>query len=251
MYPAERQSEILRIAHDNGGAVSVTALAEQLDVASETVRRDLDVLERQGRVTRHRGGAALVGRAPFEAALARRLDEDRGEKEAIAERILGMLPDDGVVLLDSGSTTQALAERFPDRELTVVTNNLPTVPELARRSRLTVFALPGRVRPVTQGVADVWTWRRLERLRGDVAVLGANGLTAGGATTTVPEEAAVKAAMVRAARYRVLAVTSAKMGRESFCHYADLADFDAVVTGGVPDELAADIRAAGPELFIV
>ena len=84
MYPAERQSEILRIAHDNGGAVSVTALAERLDVASETVRRDLDVLERQGRVSRHRGGAALVGRAPFEAALARRLDEGPDAEASIA-----------------------------------------------------------------------------------------------------------------------------------------------------------------------
>lgn len=251
MYPAERQSEIVRLAREGDGTVTIADLAERLEVATETVRRDLAVLERQGLVARHRGGAQLLDPEPFETALGPRNEREREEKVAIGRRVIDLLPSDGVVLLDSGSTTHVLAESFPDRELTVVTNNVPALPLLVARERLSVFALPGRVRHVTHGVVDLWAWQRLARLGADVAVIGANGVSARGASTTVPEEAALKSALVEASRFRILAVTSSKLGRESFCRYAGLEEFDVVVTDrGAPEEIAEEIRAAGPELII-
>lgn len=253
MYPAERQREIVRIAQQNEGSVAVGSLADALSVAPETVRRDLAVLERQGVIARRHGGASLVGPVPFEASLARRNQEERAEKERIVQRIIELLPEDGVVLLDSGSLAYLIAEAFPDREQTVVTNNIAALPILRRRTRLTVLALPGRLRPVTQAAVDTWTARRLADLHVDVAVLGANGVTVdAGATTTTPEEAQVKAAMLRTGRRRVLAVTASKLGLTSFCRFADLSDFDAIVTDDrVPDDDAAAISAAGPELVVV
>ncbi|SJM47271.1 DeoR/GlpR family DNA-binding transcription regulator [Microbacterium sp. JB110] len=251
MYPAERQSEIVRLARTGDGSVMISALTDHLEVTAETIRRDLSVLERQGILHRHRGGAILRDPEPFEAAIGSRNERERDAKLSIAARIVELLPDDGVVMMDSGSTTHVLAEVFPDRELTVVTNNIPAISLLAERPRLSVFALPGRVRHVTHGAVDLWGWQRLAKLRGDVAIVGANGVTSHGATTTIPEEAALKSALVKAARFRVLAVTSSKLGRESFCRYADLDEFDVVVTdSAAPPDIADEIRAAGPELIL-
>lgn len=251
MYPAERQSEIIRLAREGDGSVTISDLSDRLDVAPETIRRDLSVLERQRMLRRHRGGAVLSAAEPFEIGLGTRNERELDQKQAIGERIVGLLPQDGVVMLDSGSTTHVLADMFPDRALTVVTNSIPAIPLLLRRPRLSVHALPGRVRHVTQGAVDLWAWQRLERLHSDLAVVGANGVTAQGATTTVPEEAALKSALIASSRVRVLAVTSSKLGRESFCRYAGLDEFDVVVTDReAPPEIADEIRAAGPELIL-
>jgi len=245
MYPAERQSEIVRLARSGDGSVAISDLTVRLDVAAETIRRDLAVLERQGLVLRRRGGATVRDAQPFELGISTRNSLEAEQKRAISERVVELLPPDGVVLMDSGSTTHALAGVFPNRGLTVVTNNLAAVPRLLERSQLAVHVLPGRVRHVTHGAVDLWAWQRLGKLH------GANGVTARGATTTIPEEAALKAAMVAAARFRILAVTSSKLGVESFCRYAGLDEFDVVVTdNGASPEIADEIRAAGPDLIL-
>ena len=123
MYAAERQQRILDEARENG-RVEVAALAEQLDVTPETVRRDLTALERQGVVRRVHGGAMPLENLGFEPRLDVRRERYIAEKQRIAKAALDLVPDSGTVLLDAGTTTQLLAEQLPhDRELTVVTNS--------------------------------------------------------------------------------------------------------------------------------
>ncbi|GAB3617175.1 DeoR/GlpR family DNA-binding transcription regulator [Okibacterium endophyticum] len=254
MYPAERQAAILEIAQSGDGTISVTAMGERLQVTPETIRRDLAVLERQGVIMRVHGGARLTRGTPFELSLARRQLDEADEKRAIAGRVLRELPADGVVLLDSGSLTLVVASMFPlDRELIVVTNNLPAVRLLTEHPLLTVLALPGRVRSLTLGTVDEWTRERISSLNVDLAILGGNGLTiAAGLTTTVPDEAEVKRAMLLSARRRLLAITSTKIGHSSFCHVADLNELDMIVTDSrIDPDQASDLSSAGPELVVV
>lgn len=254
MYPAERQAAILASARrDPEGKVSVSSLSAHLGVAPETVRRDLAALERQGMVRRRHGGAVLTPhRRPFEPSLGSRRGKETAERRAIARRVLDEIPDDGVLLLDSGSMTLEVADQLPaGRSLVVVTNSLPAAALLAARPGFTVLALPGRVRSVTQGAVGDWTRRRIEGLHADVAVLGANGLDARGATTTLPEEVEAKRAMLGAARHRVLAVTASKIGSPSLCHVAGVGEFDAIITDSrIPPRATDELVAAGAELII-
>jgi DeoR family transcriptional regulator, fructose operon transcriptional repressor len=254
MYPAERQAAIVALARNGDGEISVSTMSDALEVTVETIRRDLSVLERQGHVTRHHGGARLAHNTPFEQSLVKRQRHEAPEKRAIAERLIQELPADGAVMLDSGWLPLVIASVFPDdRELIVVTNNLPAIPLLTRKPRLTVLALPGRIRSLTQGIVDEWTRQRISTLNVDLAILGANGLTAThGATTTIPDEAEVKRGMLLAGKRRILAVTASKIGRASFCHFADVSELDAIITDSrIDDEQAAQLSAAGPELIIV
>lgn len=253
MYPAERQSAILTLARAGNGEISVSAVSVELRVTPETIRRDLNVLERQGMISRLHGGARLAQSTPFELALGQRQLDHAVEKQRIAQRVLQELPEDGVVLLDSGSLTLVIAALFPaDRRLMVVTNNLPAVEILSQKPLLTVLALPGRVRSITQGAVDEWTRQRLTQLNVDLAIIGGNGLTLEhGLTTTILDEAEVKRAMLLSGRRRVLAVTSSKIGHSSFCRVANVDELDMIITDdGIDSDVAKRLSSAGPDLVI-
>jgi DeoR family transcriptional regulator, fructose operon transcriptional repressor len=251
MYAQERQQDILRRARQ-AGRVDVVTLAEALDVTTETIRRDLTVLERAGVLRRVHGGAIPVERLGFEPAVAARDVVMTAEKERIAKAALAELPEDGAVIIDAGTTTGRLAEAIPaDRELTVVVNSPPLATTLASRPNLTVVMLGGRVRGRTLATVDDAALRPLARLNVDVAFLGSNGVSVErGLTTPDPAEAAVKRAMVTAARRTVLLVDHSKVGDVHFAAFASLADVDVVITDtGLPDRQAAELRAAGPEVI--
>ncbi|MCS5720076.1 DeoR/GlpR family DNA-binding transcription regulator [Herbiconiux sp. CPCC 205763] len=250
MYPAERHAAILAAAHAQAGDVGVQELSEALGVTPETVRRDLGTLERRGLVRRRHGGAVLVPRAPFEPTLEQRGLAEADERRSVADVVVAELPDEGVLLLDSGSMTLEIAAVLAAgrRSLVVVTNSLPVAALLAPHPTVTVLALPGSVRAVTDAVVGPWTERRLAELHADVAVLGANGVVAGeGAFTTLPDEAAVKQRMIAAASRRILAVTATKFGTRSLCRFAGLDRFDLVVTDARLDPATAEaVGADGP-----
>src|SRR5204863_7568562 len=98
-----------------------------------------------------------VERLTFEPALAERDRLMTEEKEAIAHEALDLLPDNGAVLIDSGTTTRRLAQILPaDRGLTVVTNSPAIGMLLAHRDDLTVMLVGGRIRKTTLATVDDW-----------------------------------------------------------------------------------------------
>lgn len=250
MYAAERQQEIVRRARTEG-RVEVAALAAELAVTSETVRRDLDVLERQGLVRRVHGGALPVERLRFEPGVAERAAAMADEKERIAKAALDHLPREGAILIDAGTTTARFAELLPDdRELTVVTNALPIALTLSTGHRLTVLTVGGRVRGRTLAQVDRWALRSLAEIHVDVAFIATNGVSvAGGLTTPDLAEAAVKEAMVTAANKVVLLADHTKVGDDQFSRFADLDEVDVFVTdSGLDADAAAELTDAGVEV---
>ncbi|MEU6717147.1 DeoR/GlpR family DNA-binding transcription regulator [Nonomuraea sp. NPDC046802] len=251
MYAEERQQEILRRARD-AGRVDVVTLAAELDVTTETIRRDLTSLERAGVLRRVHGGAIPVERLGFEPAVATRDEVMTTEKERIAKAALAELPEDGSVIIDAGTTTGRLVQVLPaDRELTVVVNSPPLATALAARANLHVIMLGGRVRGKTLATVDDWALRPLAYLNVDVAFMATNGCsTAKGLTTPDPAEAAIKRAMVKAAQRSVLLADHTKFGNTYLATFAELSEIDVVITDtGLDPTLAADLAAAGPEVI--
>lgn len=252
MYPAERQAAILTLARELGGSLDLATARAELGVTAETVRRDFADLVRRGHVTRRRGGVQLLTTAPIELAIAQRRMQDTPQKLKIARRVVELLPERGSVFLDSGSVALFVASMVPlDRELTIITNNLPASLLLLQHPSLTLLSLPGQVKSVTQGVVDPELTDLFADLSIDVAVLGCNGLTpTTGASTTSPEEAIVKQAAIKSARKRVLAVTPRAIGVDAMCRFAPLRDIHTVVTEhGVGEQMVRRLAAEGPEVL--
>ncbi len=252
MYAEERQGEIAKQARVDG-RVDVAELSVAFGVSLETVRRDLTVLERSGVLRRVHGGAIPAERLRYESALAERAQERTAEKRRIAEAALAELAGATTVLLDAGSTTAELALLLPaTSELTVVTNALPIALLLSSRTDITVHLLGGRVRPRTQATVDHAALAGLQDLCVDVAFLGTNGLSRErGFTTADPAEAAVKRAMVRAARRAVVLADSSKVGDDQFARFAAIEDVETLICDtGLDPRVAAELEAAGPRVVL-
>lgn len=250
MYAQERQQAILERVRASGRG-DVATLAEEFDVTAETIRRDLAVLERHRLVRRTHGGALPVERLGFEPAVAAREGLLIDEKERIAKAALDEVPEEGALILDAGTTTVRLAELLPtDRELTVVTNALPVATVLAARPNITLHVIGGRIRGRTLAAVDDWAERALADLFVDVAFVGTNGLSvARGLTTPDRREAAVKRAMIAAARRTVVLADHTKVGNDVFARFGDLTDVDVVISDtGLDAETAAELEAAGPRV---
>lgn len=250
MYAAERQQRILERAQLDG-RVEVTGIAAWLEVTTETVRRDLAVLEQRGVVRRVHGGALPAERSVPELTLASRIGQQAETKLRIATRALDELPDDGTVLLDSGSTTLALAELLPaDARLTIVTNSAGIAQSLAGHDNVTLLLIGGRVRTVTAAAVGPWAMAALAGLSVDVAFLGTNGFDAAhGLTTPDQDEAAVKRAMLEAARTRIVLADSSKLGAVHLQRFAEAAELHTIITDGDADPDALDdLRATGPKV---
>ena len=247
MYGAERQQLLAQRARRDG-RIDVMAAAEEFEVAPETIRRDLGALERQGLVRRVYGGAIPVERLDFEPGVSQRDQTNAAEKERIARAAFDLLPGRGTLLLDAGTTTGRLASMLPtDRELTIVTNSLPVASQLAGRH--TVHMLGGRIRGTTLASVESWALDVLDGLTIDVGFFGANGFSVDrGCTTPDPAESAVKAAMVRACRRRVLLADHRKYGDDQFSRFAQLSEIDVVVTDSGLDEAALAELSAQTEV---
>jgi len=250
MYAEERQQYIVGLARSRG-RVDVTEVAAELQVTTETVRRDLTILERQGVLRRVHGGAIPVERLGFEPALAARDSVMTAEKDRIAKAALAELPEEGAVLLDAGSTTARLADLLPtDRPLTVVTNALPVALSLVSRPYLTVLLLGGRVRGRTLASVDTWATDALADTFVDVAFVATNGVSVRrGLTTPDHAEAATKRAMMASAARVVLLADHTKVGVDHLARFGDLHQVDALITdSGLDDRAAAELEVAGPRV---
>lgn len=241
MYPEERQQAIAAQVISRGRA-SVAELAQNFEVTTETVRRDLAILDRAGVLRRVHGGAVPTRALHLVEPSVDQRETTRAEhKQAIARAAAEFLPQSGsTVLIDAGTTTAKLAALLPaDRELLVLTNSVPIAARLAGAGSVSLQLLGGRVRGLTQACVGDQTVATLESLRVDIAFIGTNGLSVRhGASTPDPDEAAVKRAMVASANFVVLLADSSKVGREEFVSFAPLSSLDVVVTD--PEITAAD-----------
>ncbi len=259
MYAMERQELIERILLDEG-RVAVLELSSRFGVTTETVRRDLDALERVGALRRVHGGAVANERpSTIEPSVSERTHRRSGAKQAIAVRALDALGESfqGSIFLDAGTTTAAIAEMLPARltathgQAEVVTHSLTFAPSLASADSVSLTVIGGRIRGITAAAVGAGTVRAIETIRPDIAFVGANGVSARfGLSTPDPEEAAVKTAIVNAARKVVLVADASKFDRELLVGFARLDDIDVLVTDASPTaDLSAALKKAGTEVW--
>ena len=266
MFAEERQQLIVGLITASGRA-SVTDLAERFSITTETVRRDLAALEAAGSVRRVHGGAVSPDRfSTNEESILVRTDQRQPEKTRIAEAALALIPQDGTgsILIDAGSTTEALAELLaartaaatsisgPAAELVVITHSLPIAARLSGEPGIALHLLGGKVRGLTQAAVGQSTVEAARRIRPDIAFIGTNGIHAAfGLSTPDPEEAAVKAAFVQSARRIVVLADASKLDAETLVQFASLKDLDTLITDTKPSQDLADALAdAGVEVVV-
>lgn len=260
MYATERQGRIADgIAAQ--GRVSVVELAADFGVTTETIRRDLDILEHAGALRRVHGGAISPRRASLvEPSLTERSSTSAPAKAAIAARALDSIGADyrGSVMIDAGSTTGTFAALLPGHiaqraaRIDAVTHAVPIAHTLSAVPDIDLTVIGGQVRGLTAAAVGPSTVTAIDSLRPDVAFIGVNGLSADfGLSTPDPGEAAVKAALLRSARRVIVLADATKFGVESLVRFGQLGDVDILVTDARPDDaLSAALKDADVEVWL-
>jgi DeoR/GlpR family transcriptional regulator of sugar metabolism len=249
----DRQLQLLGLVRERA-QVEVATIAAATGASVETIRRDLRALEAQGLIRRSHGLVSAIESGAYETALAFRATNHADEKARIAERAVEHLGDARTVFLDEGFQTQLIAARLiATPGLTVVTSSLPVANALASRSDAQVIIVGGRVRGNTLGVVDHWAAEMLATFNLDLAFIGANGVSAEhGLSTPDPAVAMVKAAAVRAAQRNIFVGAHNKFGARTFVRFAELRDFDLMITGReLTGSAAAMLTSAGAHLVRV
>lgn len=205
-----RQLILDRLARD--GAVGIAVLARTLAVSRETVRRDLNALAGRHLLRKTHGGALVNNGA--EPSLSARMEVNAEGKRRIGHAAAKLVPDGAALVIDSGSTTQALAQALLGRRrLTVYTNDLDIARLLARRNGNVVHLLGGRMLDNEDATSGWETVTQLAQYHVDLAFIGVAGIADDGTLTDYEREGAeLRSRMLASARLPVLLADRTKFG---------------------------------------
>ena len=233
-------------------ALRVSELAQEFGVSTETVRRDLDELSRDGLISRTYGGAAIapVSQEPALNERHRILVEERSR---IARAAAALIEPHEVLMIDAGSTTAHFARRLAAefRDLTVITNSLSVATALAATPSIRVLLCPGDYDGHEGGVFGPETIEFLGRFSAGRCVIGCSGLSTAGPSEASSGSAWVKRRMIERSGSATLLADRGKFGQtalETICGLDGLGD---IVTDTRPGgALSKALRVAGVRLHV-
>jgi DeoR/GlpR family transcriptional regulator of sugar metabolism len=250
LIPDQRREKLMRLLRRDT-VLSVAQLTELLGVSHMTVRRDIAVLEREGRAYSVPGGVRHASPMHEEPTFATKAGTERAEKAAIAQRAESLLHDDMTIYLDAGTTTGALTPAIRERSgMTVITNDCVIVDDVTGSTNVDVIHVGGRLDHTNRSTVGRLAARTLRQLNTDLAFISTSSWDLSrGVTTPAEAKVEVKLAALEGASESVLLATSTKFGTFGMYDVVPLRRFDRIITDDGLQAAAADgIRDLGVEL---
>lgn len=250
MLPFERREKIIFLLEAEK-AITVESLASRLFVSGATLRRDLQVMEEEGRIRRTRGGASLPVQRVQDIPLLARRQERMAEKQAIARAAARFFSPGDTLVLDASTTALALSEPLKAMDsLTVVTSGLLTAQAFAVPGRQ-VLCTGGTLRENSASLTGEEAMAFLRGHHGTWTVLSCRGLTAEGFWESAPEEAALKRCMLDVGEKHMLLCDATKLNHYFLCRTAELKSLHVLVTDKMPEgALLAALQEANVRIIV-
>ena len=251
MKADSRRQKIVELLIEEGTA-SLDLLCRHFDVSVMTIHRDLDELEAQGLLRKQRGGATIQSSIHFDSDFRYRTQLCASEKRCVAQRTAEFIEPGMSVMLDDGSTSQAIAPFLVGKSpLTVITNNLSLIADLGGLAGITVLALGGTYSKTFNGFFGILTESALQDLRADVALMSSSSIDGASAFHQDLEVVAVKRRMMESSARCFLMADHHKFERTALYLLARLDEFDGVITNSVLAKHKADaLRRDGISLYL-
>lgn len=246
MLAGERHLEILKRIQDRGG-IRVASLAKELNVTEETIRRDLERLDTEGKLRRIRGGALPLESDRRELPMSVREAVNLDRKRAIAAAAAKHVHEGDVIALDASSTAREMARLLADRPVTVVSNSLAIASVLVNRAEIRVVSTGGFLDAPSLSFVGSLAEESLDRFHIKKLFFSCAGIDPiRGLSVTADEHAGIKKRMMDAADKVYLLADSSKFNTSAVEFFAKLSDVDTVITDTLIDpRLVEELRAQG------
>ncbi|MFV0283674.1 MAG: DeoR/GlpR family DNA-binding transcription regulator [Castellaniella sp.] len=252
MHPNPRQIKLLN-SLQGSGSCSLEALASDLNVTVQTVRRDVQRLSEANLLIRFHGGVRLPNATTENIAYRQRAHLHAEEKERIAQAIAREIPNDCSLLINIGTTTEAIARALSGHTgLRVITNNVNVAYTLGRQPGCEVILAGGNVRARDLGIVGEATVEFIRQFRADIALMGISGIEADGTLRDYDfREVKVSQAIMQSAREVWMAADTSKFHRPAMVRLGDLSQIGRLFTNArPPDPFPGLLKAAGVDCVI-
>lgn len=236
-------------------SVKVSDLVKEFNVSEETIRRDLNQLEREGLVKKNYGGAILTEEIEnvFILPVQQRKLQFYDEKYVIGKKAAELVQERQIIILDSGSTTWCMASHLKQvPHLVVVTNGINVAEECSYNEETEVFLLGGKVIKKSMSLVGPQAEMELHKYNAHYAFLGTSGISMKkGFTSSDIYEAEIKRAMIAAGQKVVILADHSKFQRQGLVSYSSFQDVDMVITSDLTDPNAiAEIEKFGVNVVV-
>lgn len=239
MFAKERQSEIAETVRRDG-RVQVNDLADKYHVTKDLIRKDLNILEREGIVKKVYGGAVAVRENPRRYTAKSRKDINPEGRREIAQKAAGLIQEGDTVYLDVSVTSVMIAEILAETDIKckVVTGMIGVLTALAEDENIRIFFLGGQINSERDGFWSSTSYANLGLCHIDKAFLGTVGIDAASdmVSTYHESDGALKAEAMRLSKETYALADTHKFHEDGEFTYARLTDFTAVITESSLDE---------------
>lgn len=259
MLLSQRHDLILKQLSENG-SVSNSDLSKSLNVSSETIRKDLELLEKKQLLMRVHGGAvafnvenkndAISSYVNFDVRTEQHLDT----KIKLAQKAAEFVSEGQSIALDAGTSSLVLAKVLKEKfnKLTVITNSIKIILEFISNPNITVISTGGLLTREEYSFVSEFSYDILEKFNVDIAFLSASGVTASsGLTDQRLLDVKVQEKMIKCAQKTIALVDSSKFGKPSLAKICSLNDVDVLITDdNISEQIYKEI-APLPKKFII
>lgn len=223
MLTENRHSFILEIVNSQG-SVKLSDLCTALNASESTIRRDLNILDERGLLTKVHGGAiALNDRfSKYEQDVEKKSSLFIKEKTAIAKYAASLIDDGDLVYIDAGTTAEKMIEHIPSKNVTFVTNGFINAKKLAQLG-FKVFVPGGEIKASTEAIVGAECVLSLQQYNFGKCFIGANGISlSGGITTPDKNEAVVKSTVINTSKEIYILADHSKFDQITSVKFANL-----------------------------
>ena len=225
-----RHLQIRDLVNENG-QITVAELNDLLKVSEATIRRDLEELDQLGWIRRTHGGAIRVERAEKEPPILQRQDEQSDEKRRIGQAAAQLVQPHQTIFLGSGSTVSMVVPYIQDLPLTVITNSLPVINQLAGRDSIELIVIGGQFRQSELSMVGHVAEQAIREFRADLVLMGMRAIDAGhGFTSDYVAEAMTDRAILQMAPRCAVMADHSKFGRVSTVFLAPVTAVHTIIT---------------------
>mgnify|MGYP006277252049 FL=1 len=234
------------------GIVKVVELSNMFGVTELTIRRDLDVLEKQGVLDRTHGGAILRHRMKTEPLYTEKDQTNRTEKEKIGRAVNDVVEEGDTLLINTGSTTSQVLRNLCGKSMRVISSNVNAIMEV-EDPNIELLLTGGVFRKQSNSLIGFFAHSMLEQVCGSKAIIGVDGLSVKfGLTTPIHQEAEVTRLMIERTQGPVIvAADHGKMGVVSNFVTAPIKKVNILITdSGIKQDFRKMLEEMGIRVII-